>query len=276
VVGLATALSLAGPSLPAQKNGAPDTVVWRLEGLRSGMCVHLLVDSATVAEDLPPEFQLLRADQAEDIHPSLRTVIESQPNFASWSPSSFCLYYLDAIDAGPVRVESSNPQKAPMLGMWTVGAIEVASGSRRDVALQLVTNSGRLQRAGGAAGVRIREIRSSVGKVPENQDEPEPVTPDRAEPDDRYQLKIGKTVLTWDGHPAADSTRMEEAISRHWVTSGREVAGKVTLSAQWRRALIGSLRIEGKDAFARALKGSPTRFVGPLYQGGAGELALSR
>jgi hypothetical protein len=235
------------------------------------MCVHLLVDPSTVTGELPSEFRLLRADQAEDLHPSLRSVVESQPDFASWSPSSFCLYYLDAVDAGAVRVENRNPDKAPMFGVWTVGAIELASGSRRDVALQLMTNSGRLQQVGGNAGLRMREIRSTVGKVP-----PEFLDDTTVASDDRYQLKVGKTVLIWDGHPAADSVKVEKAVSREWVAGSNGVEGKVTLSAQWRRGLIGSLRIEGKDAFARALKGSPTRFVGPLYQGGEGELAFSR
>jgi hypothetical protein len=234
------------------------------------MCVHLLVDSSTIADELPREFRLLRADQAEDLHPSLRTVVESQPDFAAWSPSSFCLYYLDAVAAGAVRVENRNPDKAPMLGVWTVGAIELASGSRRDVALELMTNSGRLRQVGGSAGLRMREIRSTVGKVPAEPDDTVVVG------DDRYQLRVGKTVLTWDGHPAADSVKVEEAISHEWVAGSKGIAGKVTLSAHWRRALIGSLRVEGKGAFARALKGSPTRFVGPLYQGGGGQLAFSQ
>jgi hypothetical protein len=157
-----------------------------------------------------------------------------------------------------------------MLGVWTVGAIEVSSGSRRDVALELMTNSGRLQRAGGSAGVRLREVKSSVGKVPDPEDS-------TVTNDDRYQLKVGKTVLTWDGHPAADSTKVDESISWSWVLASKGTEGKVTLAAPWRRALIGSLRIEGKDAFARALKGSPTRFVGPLYQGGeGGKLVFSK
>jgi hypothetical protein len=269
VAGLAIALSLVAATLPAQKR-APGTTVWRLEGLRSSMCVHLLVDSATVADEFPSEFRLLHADQAEDLHPSLRSVLESQPDMASWIPSSFCLYYLDAIDAGAVRVASRNPQKSPMLGTWTVGAIERASGSRRDVALEVMTNSGRLQQVGGNAGLRMREIKINVGKVPGELDEP------NVNGDDRYQLKVGKTLLIWDGHPAADSAKVEESVSRTWVTGGSGAEGKVTLSAQWRRGLIGSLRIEGKDAFARALKGSPTRFVGPLFHGGEGELTFSR
>ncbi len=244
--------------------------MWRLEGLRSAMCIQLLVDPSIVRDQLPSEFRLLGASQSENLHPALRTVVDNQPDLAAWSPSSFCLYYLDAIDAGAVRVETKSQQKITMLGVWTVGAIELNSGSRRDVALQLMTNSGRLQQVGGNTGLRLREVSSSVGKVPEALDDTTKAG------DDRYQLKVGKTLLIWDGHPAADSVKVEDAVSWAWVLGSTGAEAKVTLAAPWRRSLVGSLRIEGKDAFARALKGSPTRFVGPLYQGGEGELAFSR
>jgi len=38
--------------------------------------------------------------------------------------------------------------------------------------------------------------------------------------------------------------------------------------------MVGSLRIEGKDAMARALQASPIRYVGPSYEGGEGQLRL--
>jgi hypothetical protein len=271
LAGLALALSLTGPTLPAQEDRDKDAVVWRLEGLRSAMCVQLLVDPSIVKGELPSEFRLLGASQSEDLHPALRTVVENQPDAGSWAPSSFCLYYLDAIDAGAVRVQTKNQEKITMLGVWTVGAIELSSGSRRDVALELLTNSGRLQQVGGSNGLRLREVSSSVGKVPEALEDTT-----NALDDDRYRLKVGKTVIIWDGHPVADSTKVNEAVSWSWVLGSTGAEAKVTLEGPWRRSLVGSLRIEGKDAFARALKTSPTRFVGPLYHGGEGELAFSR
>jgi hypothetical protein len=40
--------------------------------------------------------------------------------------------------------------------------------------------------------------------------------------------------------------------------------------------MVGSLKVDGKDDFAKALKGSPTRFAGPAYRGGGGVVALAR
>jgi hypothetical protein len=34
--------------------------------------------------------------------------------------------------------------------------------------------------------------------------------------------------------------------------------------------------VEGKDGLAKALQGSPVRFVGPLYRGGDGEVRFQR
>jgi hypothetical protein len=54
------------------------------------------------------------------------------------------------------------------------------------------------------------------------------------------------------------------------------VNGDLVLTASWSRAMIGSLKVEGKDDLAKLLKASPIRFVGPVYQGGTGSLQFSR
>ena len=48
----------------------------------------------------------------------------------------------------------------------------------------------------------------------------------------------------------------------------------MTLSPSFSRAMVGALKIEGKDALAKALKASPTRFAGPAYWGGGGSVAF--
>ena len=40
--------------------------------------------------------------------------------------------------------------------------------------------------------------------------------------------------------------------------------------------MVGSLQVEGNDDFAKAIKASPIRFVGPALLGGGGELAFGR
>jgi hypothetical protein len=205
-------------------------------------------------------------------------VIQNQPEFGTWIPSRLCLYYFAGVDAGPARVREKDPRKAPLLAAWTFAAAD-GSGARRDVALEFVSGSGRLARAAQNAGVNLLEARSVIGLVPFVSEEGVPSS------DSRYQLKIGKTLITWDGRPAGDSTRVEQPIHAEWMTSGRRSAGsrradwwhaRLALSPEWSRGMAGSLRVQGKDDFANALKASPIRFVGPLYSRGGGELHFER
>jgi hypothetical protein len=254
-------------------------LVWELENLRSGFCVQLLVDSSTVARGLTPDLRPVRADQVSGLHPALHGVVQNQPEYASWIPSRLCLYYFTGIDAGATRVQSKDSRKAPLLAAWTAPAVEVRSGARREVALQFVSGSGRLSSAAQRAGVNLIEARSVIGMVPFVSEEGVPSS------DSRYQLKIGKTLITWDGRPVGDSTRVEKPIEADWLARGRRSEtsrrsdwwhARMLLEPAWSRGMAGSLRVQGKDDFAKALKASPIRFVGPLYSQGRGELRFER
>jgi hypothetical protein len=114
--------------------------------------------------------------------------------------------------------------------------------------------------------VKLNEVQSSVSRVPGSGN-------------DLYQVKIGKTRLVWNGRPVGDSTRVEQPITESWLakgTSGTLWKVSTTLRPEWSRPLVGLLSVEGKDDLAKALKASPIRFVGPLYQGGGAELRFSR
>ena len=54
------------------------------------------------------------------------------------------------------------------------------------------------------------------------------------------------------------------------------MSARLQLNPEWTQPMVGSLQIEGDDDFARAVKGSPIRFVGPAMLGGTGELAFGR
>jgi hypothetical protein len=241
--------------------------------------VQMLVDSATVAHGLAADLRPIRADQLPDLHPAVRGVVQTQPEFASWIPSKLCLYYFAGVDAGAARVQSKDSRKAPMLAAWTAAAAEVGSGTRRDVALEFVSGSGRLSRAAQGAGLNLVEARSVIGMVPFVSEEGVPSS------DTRYQLKIGKTLITWDGRPVGDSTRVDQPIQADWLARGRRSEtsrradwwhARLLLTPAWSRGMAGSLRVQGKDDFAKALKASPIRFVGPLYSQGGGEIHFDR
>jgi hypothetical protein len=277
---LATAAAaIAGfvsPCLQAQESDEkeePLNRVWKIQGLRTGFCVQLLIDPRQLDIGIPSAARPLRADAIGDLEPVLRTVISNQPEFAGWTPSRLCLYYMDAVDVGSLRVSERDPSKAPMIGLWTLAAADAAGGARKDVVLRLFTNTGRLERAGQVNGLDLRTVRSTVSPI---ENESDPSAPPIGI---RHQLKLGKTLLTWDGRRVSDSTRANGAMSSEWRADSRRrgpMTARLTLTPEWTKAMAGSLRVEGDDDFAIAIKSSPIRFVGPAVQGGGGELAFGR
>jgi hypothetical protein len=275
LLALAGLIGIVPSRLAAQaKEPEPElTDVWRIDGLHNAFCVQLLSDPAKLDMDLPDDIRPLRADAVQNLSPPVRTLIANQPEFAAWSPSSICLYYMESVDVGPVRVSESNPDKAPMLGVWSIAAADTVGGAQRDFVLRLFTNSGRLERAGELRGLNLRTVRSTVREVSMEDDEAAvPVGT-------RYQFKLNKTLLTWDGRRVDDSTRTSEPYSSAWRTEskrGDPMVARIALAPEWTKAMVGFLRVEGKDDFAKAIMASPIRFVGPARVGGGGEFAFGR
>jgi hypothetical protein len=272
---LAVVAGVIPPCLQAQEETKEEQLnqVWHIEGLRTGFCVQLLIDPRQLDVAVPRGARPLRADAIQNLSPLLRTVISNQPEFAAWTPSSLCLYYMETVDVGSLRVSERDPGKAPMIGIWALAAADAEGGARRDVVLRMFTNTGRLERAGQVNGLDLRKVRSIVRDI-DNEDDPS------APPIGiRYQLKLGKTLLTWDGRRISDSTRAQGSQSSEWRADSRrrgQMSARLTLTPEWTKAMVGSLRVEGEDDFANAIKGSPIRFVGPAVQGGGGELAFGR
>jgi hypothetical protein len=235
--------------------------------------VQLLVDPAKLDVSIPKRSRPLRADAIADLGPALRSVVESQPEYAAWSPSRLCLYYMESVDVGSLRVTERDRSKAPMIGVWVLAAADVEGRARKDVVLRLFTNTGRLEQAGQVSGLDLRRVRSTVSDIANEDDASAPPT------GIRYQVKLGKTLLTWDGRRASDSTRASGPLSNEWRAYSRRrgpMTARMVLSPVWTQPMVGSLRVEGKDDFADAIKASPIRFVGPAALGGRGELAFGR
>ena len=245
---------------------------WRLEGLRTGFCIQLLLDPASEAlRDLPSGFRVVAASAAKDLHASLRDVIAGQAEFASWAPSQLCLQAVDTIRMGDYMVRGKR-ERPQLFAFWTVRA-STPAGDAQDVVLNLYTSSGRLKRAAHELGQEVKEGRVHVGKVPVVDEDGVP------SPDDRFEVKVGKTMITWDGRLASDTTRPKEPVVMSWRSpSGRGggASGRMTLTPVYARSMVGALKVDGKDDFARALKASPTRFAGPAYQGGGGLVQLQK
>jgi hypothetical protein len=236
---------------------------WGFQGLRTGYCVRFLVEPAAAAKELRRGFHLLTAQHDQLLHPALRQIHQSQPEFASWIPSNVCFYFMDAVQVGRHRVVERNRRSYQMIGVWTLAAVEQEGGTRRDLVLDMYASRASLLRAAETAQIRIHEAHSVVS--------------DQAD-SDGYSVKIGKTLLVWNGRPSGDSTRVDQSLQEAWSVSGLRnnvKAARLVLQPAWSWPLVGSLRVEGKGDLAKALKASPIRFVGPLYRGGRGELRFS-
>jgi hypothetical protein len=247
--------------------------VWQIEGLHTGFCIQFLVDPAQLDVPISRSARPLRADAIDDLSPVLRTVVSTQPEYAAWTPSWVCLYYMESVDVGSLRVTERDPRKAPMLGVWSLAAADAEGGARRDVVLRFFTNTDRLERAGQLNGLDLHTIRSKVHDIMNDEDATAPPL------GTSYQIKLGKTLLIWEGRRVSDSTRARGPVATDWRADSRRkgpMTARLVLSPEWTQAMVGSLRVEGKDGFANAVKASPIRFVGPAMLGGGGELAFGR
>jgi hypothetical protein len=244
-----------------------DAKVWDLQGLRAGYCVRFLLNPSQAPKFPKNDFLLLRADQDPSLHPALRQVIATQPEFRSWAPSRLCFYYLDAIQIGDHREADKKHRKPQLLAMWSLATVAVVTKAQRDFIVDLYGGRGGMGRAAEGTGVPMEEVRADVAAAVDTVP-------------DAYSVKIGKTLLVWNGRPARDSTRVTQPLVESWSMVGLRNLGiwqaELELGPQWSQPLVGSLRVEGKGDLAKALKASPIRFVGPLYRGGGAKLRFRR
>jgi hypothetical protein len=272
--GVAVAATLALLAFPLlAQDRAKGEQVWRIAGLRDGFCVLLLVDPQAASRSVPDGLRLVPAGEANDLHPALKSEVQNQPALGAWSPSHLCFYSMDTVQTDDYILADKKAGKTQLFALWTVSATETTSGKKRDVALLLISNSDRLIHSGKLAGHYIRSAQTKLGKVPAVD---ENGVPSR---EDRFQVKVGKTLLTWDGHQTADSAEARGSVEISWATDAGGAGkgnGSLTLTPRWASPMVGSLKVEGKDDLAKALKGSPVRFVGPMYSGGGGEVRLGR
>jgi hypothetical protein len=260
--------SCCAASLAAQTAKTPkDAQVWELQGLRTGYCVRFLLDPRQAPGTPKNEFVLLRADRDPHLHPALRQVVATQPEFASWAPSKLCFFYLDAVQIGSERVADKNRRKPQMMGLWSIATAVRQTGAQRDYVVDLYVGRGKLRRVAEGAGVPLEEVESSVSDAADTIPA-------------MYSTKVGNALLVWNGRPAGDSMRVTQPISESWSMLGLRSLGiwqtELEFTPQWSQPLVGSFRVEGKGDLAKALKASPIRFVGPLYRGGGATLRFSR
>ena len=257
VVGGLAAGSAAGGSAQSAREATPSER-WSLNTLRSGFCVHFLADPAQAGRGIWRGAALISAAADDSLHPALRRVLKDSPEFGAWIPSQLCFYQFASIDVGGKKFVDNKHGRSQSIVVWSM---PVAGRDR--IPVVLLTNNSHVSSTVNRFGIRVDGMSSAFGKVPESTD-------------DRYTIKFGKTLLTWDGHPTGDSTAAP-AVDRTWTTPGRN--GKVyrvheEIQPASARLLVGALSVQGKGDLARLLTASPIRYVGPLLWGGSGQISF--
>ena len=253
------ALGAAAVPVAAQRPAERASAAWELDTLRSGFCIHFLVEPAAAGKGKFRGVLQSPARATDSLHPSLRRLIEGSPEFAAWIPQRFCVYQFSAIRAGGRELRDTKHGRSQVVAVWSTNTRPDAPGS----ALLLVNNS-RLSNSVKGVGLGVDVLKTEFGKVPESTD-------------DRYQIRYSGTTLTWDGHASGDSTAAPNA-SHQWVAPGRNgrvVDVRMQLDPAGARLMVGALRVEGKGELARTLVASPIRYVGPIVWGGGGSMSFA-
>jgi hypothetical protein len=208
-----------------------------------------------------------------DLHPVLREVMAAPTDsFAAWTPSQLCAYRYDAATIGNRRF-GDGKGRTQIVAVWSLWAAPAPvpggepGGQPLRAAVQLRTTDWHVAQFAKQAFIDFDDLDAAVGKDPENPSE------------ELYTLKLGRTTLDWTGHLTGDTLQVGHELDRSWWAEGsRNTTWTVrsTFQPTGGRLMVGALRVSGKDDLAKALKGSPVRWVGPLYWGGAGEIAFIR
>jgi hypothetical protein len=258
---LVAALLAAAPPLAAQAEP------WQFEGLREGVCVEFLIDSARVRDLLPGGAMPLRARDVKALHPVIASTVQERPEYAAWTPASACVYRFDAVQIGGRRqVEEEGKDIGEVVGLVVVSARLLEDGGRAaDVPVELVTSNWRIRKDASLQNVDVEVAKAQITRDP------------RPGADNRLTIKLGDATLRWEGHPVTDSVSPVAPVERRLLIRGTDRRYRLLtwrLEPEVQRAVVGSLIVEGKGDLAKAIRNSPVRFVGPGYQRGSARMQV--
>jgi len=261
-------LALGASSSPVRLEGqnAPDPKArWSMAGLRTGFCIDFLMDSTAATKQVrkvDKGYVVVPAAYYRRLNPALEGLVGRRPEFAQWIPASLCIISANSVTVGGRTVSDDDPDKRQMVGFWGVAARpadELLSDSVMVVPV-LFTSNHRIDRNSELDGLRVDTVKEDRGDMPDT-------------PGDRfYHVRIKKADIHWVGHMAGSPVAGE---ARRWTLMLKGTKNSSWLADVWiepaeTQFVVGSLRIEGKDDLAKALKGSPMRMQGPAFWGGDG------
>ena len=265
---LAAAVSAPRAVWAQKPDDSTHSVRWAVERLHIGFCLHFLVDSATAERLLDDAWRPVRADQVASLHPVLKQAVDGDSRFAAWTPGQLCLYTADAVALEGKRDAYKTAGRPETVGVLGLAARPDVGPSPTDgMALKILADDWRLAQATETELIDIQSIETSRAR------------PDEGATDERLVVRLDKSRFIFDGHAAGDSSAAPRAIGAQWAAKGlRNTAWTAAYAFQPTtvRSYAGAVRVEGKDRLSKALQASPVRFVGPVYEGGNGEIVFTR
>ena len=259
------------PWLPvrAQEGGS----VWVLDEARGGFCIWYLTDPELAPRFLPKGGVARTASQVEGLPPMLQRVVQDEPRFEAWVPSVLCIGRYASVQVDGRQMDQAKDPERPVLVTWQAIAMESPLGVTG--AGWLLTHLGgdapKLERAAGNSTVafRGRELRNNRVS---GEDEPE------AEAEDAWEFRVDGAKLFWNGRQVGDVRVGTTHVMSFGYAGARTATWGVEIESApgQERTAIGSLRVEGKNDLANALKSSPVRAIGPAELGGRTTVTFRR
>lgn len=254
---------LALPALGAADARAQAPVAtWTVEGVADRFCISYLVEPALAARQLGSRFTPVPAERVEGLHPALARLVADEPPFRAWVPAEICVIEATRVVSGARTAdEGSRPLVLGYAGM----AATPANGGEAIMRGSMFSTSGTVRRLATDQLIHLDGVKYTRGVVPDGTDQ-------------RRTLGYQGATLTWDGRildPASPATPHPVRLAVDGKQN-RALAAGVSQTADWERATVGNLRIQGKSDFAQGLIRSPIRMVGPVTGGGAITLDFER
>jgi hypothetical protein len=253
--GWAALLSLALSAAPLAAQA--DEQLWRFVDAKGGFCLWYLADPAVAPTLVPAGITLRPASATAALPDVLLRLVQDEPRFAEWIPGMLCagLYGAVAADGNPVG--TARPDRPLVL---TISALAAASPYGQDAGWYLSSvgvRAGSLDRVAERGWIAVREPEYRVRSGIEGEE-------------DQWELQLDGLRLAWSGHPSGEPRVGSTRTMSFGYAGNRNSTWLVEFRAapEGERNQVGSLRVEGRNPLATALKSSPIRTIGPLPSGG--------
>jgi hypothetical protein len=259
LVGLVPALT----SVSAQKVTSSR---WSMQDARGGFCIWYLIDPVAAPSLVEKGTMLAAAGTGSTLPTALAQTIRDEPRFTSWIPAAICIGFYGSVtidDEKPVLASSDQP--IAIVTHLIAAQSPRGAGGASYLLVKLASDNRVVRNQAGDRGVSVEGITLLSGK-------------DRGTPEDRVDLRLESTNISWVGHPSGDPSVGTTRSMSFGYAGARSInwQGSLQTTPAETHLMVGALRIEGKSPLAKALKASPIRPTGPIERGGTAQLVFQQ